>query len=315
MPNVLASLGLCSAVKPYSYSLAKVQFPHLKNAIEVVETQPIATWYTDRDPDSKHQAALAVGNCPKGSRPTIVVYGLPNKDCQDHQSTDGANKTPEQYAQFLTDLTTTVGDNNVVYILEPDAVGLLVGGSACATTFEYERNLINAVSLLGRNPRADIYVDIGFWVLGKANDGKIARVLSTLDPTGTRLKGISINTSNFRTTAELVNMCGNFSATAMATANRTVTCVLDVSRNFAGPDPMSQWCNPKGRGIGRPPTITSGERLVDYMLWIKPPGESDGNCNGGPTAGAFFLDGFVELWNNGYFVQVKGMQKVSAIAP
>ncbi|OQS07061.1 glycoside hydrolase [Thraustotheca clavata] len=309
---VNAASGLCSAVKPYSYSIAKKQYPHLKSAIEVVEKYPIATWYTDRDPDSKSQARLAVGNCTGENRPTIVVYGLPNKDCQGHQSSDGINKTPAQYIKFLTDLAGTVKDNHVVYIIEPDAIGLLVGGASCAVSFDYESNLIKAVSILGANPNADIYIDIGHWILGNNNDAKIATILNRLDPSGVRLKGISINTSNFRTTKELVGLCASFSNTAKKISNRTMTCVLDVSRNFMGPEANSQWCNPKGRGIGHPPTITTGEPLIDYFLWIKPPGESDGYCNGGPNAGEFYRDGFVDLWNNGYFVQVDGMNKVSA---
>jgi endoglucanase len=30
-------------------------------------------------------------------------------------------------------------------------------------------------------------------------------------------------------------------------------------------------------------------------LWIKPPGESDGPCNGGPAAGAWWPDAAIEL--------------------
>jgi cellulase/cellobiase CelA1 len=262
-----------------------------------------------------------------GERPTIVVYGLPNKDCEGHHSSDGSNKTPEDYIAWLEALAAAVGDKPVIYILEPDAIGLLAGGSACATKFQYERNLIHAVTILGRNPNADLYMDIGYWVLNAQNNPKIAAVLSKLDPSNRRLKGISINTSNFRTTEELVRLCHSFAAAFSAAAatdrkeynhekdhallpfsksNRSVTCVLDVSRNFNGPDANNEWCNPRGRGIGVPPTMEPEQPLIDYFLWIKPPGESDGYCNGGPNAGAFFLEGFVDLWNNGYFVKAKG---------
>nr|AIG55974.1 secreted protein [Achlya hypogyna] len=313
-PHAAGAEGLCAAVKPASYALAKTQYPHLKAALEVVEAEPIATWYTDRDPDSKHQAALAVGSCSRGNRPTIVVYGLPQKDCQDHQSSGGANQTPVQYERFLQDLVTTVGDNHVIYVLEPDALGLLVGGSACAVAASYERNLGKAVALLGANPKADIYLDVGFWILGRDRDAAVATVLAKLDP-GRRLKGIAINTSNFRSTPELAQLCGDFAHAALAATNRSLSCVLDVSRNYQGPDPASQWCNPTGRGIGHPPSMVSGLRFVDYLLWIKPPGESDGNCNGGPAAGQFFADAFVGLWNNGYFVHTQGLPPLNTTRP
>ena len=35
--------------------------------------------------------------------------------------------------------------------------------------------------------------------------------------------------------------------------------------------------------------------VVDTNLWIKPPGESDGMCNGGPAAGVFWPEAAVEL--------------------
>lgn len=70
--------------------------------------------------------------------------------------------------------------------------------------------------------------------------------------------------------------------------------VLDTSRNGQGgwvPPPgryrdAEVWCNPPGRGLGRRPTMASDDPYVDAFLWIKIPGESDGQCyrgTGGPT--------------------------------
>lgn len=68
--------------------------------------------------------------------------------------------------------------------------------------------------------------------------------------------------------------------------------VVDTSRNGKGswkppvgvyPDP-EVWCNPPGRGLGRRPSLDSGDPYVDAFLWIKVPGESDGECLRG-TAG------------------------------
>ena len=86
--------------------------------------------------------------------------------------------------------------------------------------------------------------------------------------------------------------------------------VLDTSRNGRGPwtptagypDPQT-WCNPPGRGLGARPTARTGDPLIDAYLWIKTPGQSDGQCNRGiagsttdpewgdrqdPAAGAWF---------------------------
>jgi endoglucanase len=66
--------------------------------------------------------------------------------------------------------------------------------------------------------------------------------------------------------------------------------VIDSSRNGRGPwDPASSshgpypgdaqdWCNPPGRGLGVAPTANTGNALLDAYLWVKTPGESDGQC-------------------------------------
>ncbi|GMA22634.1 hypothetical protein GCM10025864_03930 [Luteimicrobium album] len=66
--------------------------------------------------------------------------------------------------------------------------------------------------------------------------------------------------------------------------------VIDTSRNGVGPWtppadngwPDAQvWCNPPDRGAGARPTLDPGVPLVDASLWIKVPGESDGQCDRG----------------------------------
>jgi endoglucanase len=62
--------------------------------------------------------------------------------------------------------------------------------------------------------------------------------------------------------------------------------VIDTSRNGQGPwtppnhptGDAQDWCNPPGRGLGLLPTANTGVELVDAYLWIKIPGESDGQC-------------------------------------
>ena len=73
---------------------------------------------------------------------------------------------------------------------------------------------------------------------------------------------------------------------------RQLHAVIDTSRNGRGSwhapagryRDAETWCNPPGRGLGRQPTPNSGEPLIDAFLWIKIPGESDGECFRG-TAG------------------------------
>jgi endoglucanase len=101
----------------------------------------------------------------------------------------------------------------------------------------------------------------------------------------------------------------------------TARFVIDTSRNGQGrwippaippgsfgTDPQD-WCNPPDRGLGLRPTSDTAVPLLDAYLWIKIPGESDGQCNRwdlpgspdpvrgamDPPAGIWFPDMALEL--------------------
>lgn len=64
--------------------------------------------------------------------------------------------------------------------------------------------------------------------------------------------------------------------------------VIDSSRNGQGPwtptanyPDAQDWCNPPDRGLGVRPTANTGVALLDAYLWVKIPGESDGECTRG----------------------------------
>ena len=90
--------------------------------------------------------------------------------------------------------------------------------------------------------------------------------------------------------------------------------VVDTSRNGDGPNNMQQfasapydqpssvistlasgnWCNPPGSGLGLRPTAGTGVPLLDAYLWVKTPGQSDGQCD---SAGG------VRAWNYSAYTQ------------
>lgn len=96
----------------------------------------------------------------------------------------------------------------------------------------------------------------------------------------------------------------------------TAHFVVDTSRNGVGPwqypadtyPSHEDWCNPPDRGLGAAPTTSTGVELADAYLWIKVPGESDGQCYRGtegptdpargiedPAAGQWFAEQAREL--------------------
>jgi endoglucanase len=108
-----------------------------------------------------------------------------------------------------------------------------------------------------------------------------------------------------------------FTATGVSA---TTHFVIDTSRNGQGfwtptasyPD-SQDWCNPPDRGVGLRPTANTGVPLADAYLWVKIPGESDGQCTRGlgstgtvdpewdivdPAAGAWFPEMALELVHN-----------------
>jgi endoglucanase len=97
--------------------------------------------------------------------------------------------------------------------------------------------------------------------------------------------------------------------------------VIDTSRNGQGPwtptasyPDAQDWCNPPDRGLGLRPTADTGNPLIDAYLWVKIPGESDGECTRGlgpagttvdpewgridPPAGKWFPEMALDLAHN-----------------
>ena len=96
--------------------------------------------------------------------------------------------------------------------------------------------------------------------------------------------GFALNVSNYVGTAANVAY-GN----AMSARVGGKRYIIDTSRNGLG-GVAGQWCNVPGQGLGDTPTTSTGQALVDAFLWVKYPGESDGTCNGGPSAGSWWAD-------------------------
>uniref|UniRef100_H3GIR1 Glycoside hydrolase n=1 Tax=Phytophthora ramorum TaxID=164328 RepID=H3GIR1_PHYRM len=314
--GAISAEDLCS-ITPSSYAGAKTTYPQLATALETLEQYSIAAWYTDRlsDPDRSTMLSSLTSECSEDSRMTIAVYGIPDKDCNAGLSSSGTVQSTSDYQSFLSELTDAVGDRKVLYIVEPDAVGLLANGG-CGEAAGYLDNLKVAVAALSANSNAQLYVDVGYWLLADStNAAAVATIITELSASGT-LKGVTINTSNYRSTDECTTYCTNFQ-TAMGKSD--MTCIVDTSRNYNG-SPSSDWCNVATAGIGKPPTSETGVSNLDYFMWIKPPGESDGICTDtsyssesltGVTAGSFYEEGFQMLWDQGYFVSEQGMSTIS----
>ncbi|GMF29404.1 unnamed protein product [Phytophthora lilii] len=310
MPGSLVEAEELCSIAPNSYTQAKNDHPEFSKALETLEQHAIASWFTDRMTTDERSTMISnlLSQCSEDTRLSIVVYGIPNKDCDAQLSAGGSVKSTDDYKAFLKELTDAVGNRKVLYVVEPDAVGLLAKEGSCGASAGYLDNLKVAIEALSVNANAELYVDVGYWMLADStNTAKIAPIMKQLGSCG-KLKGVTINTSNYHSNDECTTYCTNFQ-TAMGSTD--MTCVVDTSRNYNG-SPTSDWCNVPTAGIGKPPTSETGISNIDYFMWIKPPGESDGECaTGGTSAGSFFPEGFTKLWDQGYYVSERDMKSIA----
>lgn len=257
-----------------------------------IARRPVAEWIGGERPAERAGAFTAAASA-SGTTAVLVAYYIPHRDCGQY-STGGA-RTAVDYRAWLEGFARGVGDRSAVVVLEPDALTHMVDGCTPAKYHgERYRLLRAAVRTLAALPHTTVYLDAG-------NSGWIedpARLVAPLRRAGVRLAdGFALNVSNFQTTTAS-RAYGHRLSRALGGAH----FVIDTSRNGRGPlagdDHGRSWCNPPGRALGPPPTRRTGDPLVDAYLWIKRPGDSDGECRGAPPAGRWWPDYALELARN-----------------
>ncbi len=253
-------------------------------SLQRIARQPAAVWPAGDDPGAMMRAALE-GAAGQGKAALFVAYNIPHRDCGQHSAGGAADAA--SYRQWIDRFAEALGDATAWVVLEPDAVAHVVDG---CTPPQYQQErlqlLAEATDRLKRQPHTKVYLDAGnsAWITDPA------RLAQPLAHAGiAHADGFALNVSNFQTTAA-----------STAYGHRLVTVlkglgtkhfVIDTSRNGNGPlagDRSTAWCNPPGRALGTAPTVKTGDPSVDAYLWIKRPGESDGQCRGGPAAGRWW---------------------------
>lgn len=245
--------------------------------MDKIAAQPQARWFGDWNQDVRQSVNQYISAAARiGRMPILVVYNIPKRDCGGLSG--GGGTTPQAYTQFVKNVAAGIGSRRAVVVLEPDALPLM----SCLTSAERDvrlKLLRSAVGILKASGKTAVYLDAGHprWLSASVMADRLQRAgVQAAD-------GFSLNVSNFISTAENVTY-----GRAISSRIGGKHFVIDTSRNGRGPTPDLQWCNPSGRALGPWPTAATGQASVDAYLWIKAPGESDGACNGGPTAGAWW---------------------------
>ncbi|WP_031015386.1 glycoside hydrolase family 6 protein, partial [Streptomyces sp. NRRL F-5727] len=256
-----------------------------------ISTRPVAEWIGSDRPEAEARAVTEAAT-KAGLAALLVLYAIPNRDCGQHSA--GGARDGTAYRAWVDAVARGIGGRRATVVLEPDAVMHALDGCAAGQRRDERYALLKAaVDRLKRQPQVTVHLDAG-------NAGWAApeRLAAPLRQAGvTAADGFAVNVSNFRTTEESVAYGRRLSALVGGKP-----FVVDTSRNGNGPhlagDPAESWCNPPGRALGTPPTLRTGDPLVRAYLWIKRPGESDGECGGGPKAGEWFDAYALELARN-----------------
>lgn len=281
-------VGVNLWVNPQSQAAAqaaalKQESPAQAALIQRIAAQPSAVWLGEWSGDVKRHVQQIVATT-SGAMPIFVVYNLPFRDCGNHSK--GGLSRADAYRGWIREVQAGLGTAKAAVILEPDALGLLDKCLDNARQAERLALMQDAVKVLRQAPQVSVYVDAGHphWLDAKTMSERLVQA-------GIKdANGFALNTSNYVPTAENTSY-GEELSRLVGGAH----FVIDTSRNGNGSAPKDEWCNPAGRRLGANPSASTGHPLVDAWLWLKPPGESDGECNGGPRAGSFFLARALEL--------------------
>ncbi len=259
--------------------------------IAKIAAQPQAAWYGSWSADMTTVVKNYVNAAERaGELALMVAYNVPNRDCGQYSA--GGASDSDAYLAWIRSFADGIGDRRAAVVLEPDALPLL---RQCLSEVDQGKRLElirQAVLVLDERPGVAVYIDAGHsnWVPAQEMAERLK--LAGID----KARGFALNTSNFQPDAELIA----YGQAVIAALGIETHFIIDSGRNGNGPAPASDeaWCNPEGRALGRPPSAETGEPLLDAFEWIKRPGESDGECKGGPAAGQWFQARAVEMARN-----------------
>ncbi|MGW7519705.1 glycoside hydrolase family 6 protein [Streptomyces sp. NPDC054796] len=245
-----------------------------------IANTPMARWFGSWSGDIGSAVNSYAGGAQAADKlPILVAYNMYGRDaCGGHSG--GGAASPAEYNRWIDAFARALGNRPAVVVLEPDALG----DYSCMTPQQINERQTMLSSALAQfrstAPNAWVYLDAGnpSWV-------SAATMAERLHAAGlSNARGFSLNVSNYIGTSENVSYANSVNQALGQRHGYSKPFVVDTSRNGNGSN--GEWCNPGGRKIGTPTQQGGG---AEMLLWIKTPGESDGNCGVGPgsTAGQF----------------------------
>jgi endoglucanase len=247
-----------------------------KRAAQLIAKQPIAIWLSEWARGAKLteyiERNLVEARAQRGT-PVFVTYAIPDRDCGGHSA---GGLSARKYIEWNATVASALRGSSAVVLVEPDSLSTLF--TCSPQTVAARLPLIRKASARLVKAGLTVYLDAG--TSGQHLGVEyMAQQLTTAGVANTR--GFYTNVANYRSTTD-----EKLYASTLATQLGGAHYVIDVSRNGQGYS--GEWCNAPGAGLGRNPKVTHDGSGLDALLWVKTPGASDGTCNGGPAAGAWF---------------------------
>lgn len=245
----------------------------------------------------------------------VTPYYVPRR--WDGLSDEAGAPTLDAYRRYTDRIADAIGSARAVVVLEPDALWFYAQVKRrVAADGDYEQDghaytaadvstrrsaLAHAVKTYASLPRTTVYVDAGT-SSGAVTPAEMAAALKSVGVGGPRT-GFAVNVSSYAPEASITRWATEVRSELSRIGVRDARYVVDTGRNgnpfWTGHEPMS-WCNPEGQRLGLVPgRSTAAQRAQgrDWNLWVKGPGESDGDCGVGPgtIGGQFMPDVAAEL--------------------
>jgi endoglucanase len=248
-----------------------------------IGAKPIARWFGNEPTIGTSVAGYTGAAQSRGKLPVLVAYNLPGRDACGGQSGGGAGSV-SAYKTWISSFAAGIGTKPAVVVIEPDALGDFNCMSATAISDRLGMLTYATQMFQQKAPNTWAYLDGGNagWVAA-------ATMASRLNSAGVHnARGFSLNVSNYYTTSASVSYANSVNASLGYAAK----FVVDTSRNANGSN--GQWCNPAGRKLGVTAQVGGG---AEMLLWVKTPGNSDGQCGIAPgtPAGQFNPDLAIRL--------------------
>lgn len=265
----------------YHWCMANPNHPHQPAILQRIAKQPVACWVMEWG-DTRQRVDNYLSQAMKKQQLGVfVAYNIPNRDMGQHSA--GGAASAQAYAAWAETFAKAIGQRPCMVILEPDSLMHMAGKPQDAQKAQCAVLNLAIHAFATHAPNAWIYAD------GGSGDWPPAQQLAPLFTHlhWRKLRGFSLNVSNYNTDAQCGQQAHNIISALKKQGISLKHWVFDTSRNGNGPADDNAWCNPAGRKLGKTPSL--GYMGADANLWIKLPGESDGECGAYPQlkAGAF----------------------------